>query len=53
MVYRVFTTNGSKCIRKFESLEEAQVWCWVKDVDHGYRIEWQYEGESKPRTLYA
>ena len=53
MIFRVFKSNGTKCIRKFDSIEEAKVWCWTMDVDHRYRIEWQYEGESSPRRLFV
>ena len=52
MIYRVFKSNGSKCIRKFESLQEAQEWCWTVDTGCYYRIDFQYENESSPRSIY-
>lgn len=51
MTYRVFTTNGTKCIRKFDNLDDAKSFCWLRD-GNGYRIEWQYEGECSPRRFY-
>lgn len=53
MTYRVFKSNGTKCIRKFESIDEAKAWCWTMNTGHSYRIEWQYEDESNPRVLYV
>lgn len=36
--FKVYKLNGTKCIRKFDSLEEAQSWVWVhEDL---YRIDW-------------
>ena len=53
MTYRVFKSNGTKCIRKFESIDEAQEWCWTANASHSYRIEFQYEGESEPRRIFV
>lgn len=52
MTYRVFKSNGTKCIRKFENIEDAKAWCWTVDTGCVYRIEWQYENESSPRRLF-
>lgn len=52
MTYRVYTENGTKCIRKFDSLDEAKRWCMVRDTGKTYRIEFQYEGEESPRRIY-
>ena len=36
--FRVYKLNGTKCIRKFDSLGEAQSWVWVhEDL---YRVDW-------------
>jgi hypothetical protein len=41
MTYRIYKGyGGTKCVRKFENLEDAQMWCWVRDHDEPYRIEW-------------
>ena len=52
MTYRVFKSNGSKCIRKFDSIDEAKAWCWSVDTGCAYRIEYQYKGESSPRKVF-
>lgn len=52
MTYRVFKSNGTKCIRKFENIEDAKAWCWTVGTGCLYRIEWQYENESNPRRLF-
>lgn len=52
MTYRIYKANGSKCIRKFESLDEAKEWCWLTETGNYYRIEWQYEDEASPRRMY-
>lgn len=53
MEYRVYKANGSKCIRKFEKLEDAQAWCWTVDTGKAYRIEWQYDDEDSPRKIFV
>ena len=38
LTFRVYKINGTKCIRKFDNLEEAQSWVWVhEDL---YRVDW-------------
>lgn len=50
MVYRVYKGYaGTKCIRKFDNLQEAQMWCWSRDREEPYRIEWEYENGDKRR----
>lgn len=53
MQYRVYKANGTRCIRKFDTLDEAQGWCWTRDTGETYRIEWQYPDEGEPRRLYV
>lgn len=53
MQYRVYEANGTRCIRKFDSLDEAQAWCWTVDTGKGYRIDFQYDGEDAPRSIYV
>lgn len=53
--YRVYKVGGVRCVRKFDSMEEAKAWCWTREPKkghEGYRIEWQYENESTPRSIY-
>lgn len=52
MQYRVYEANGTRCIRKFDSIDEAQEWCWTVDTGKSYRIEFQYDGEEAPRRVY-
>ena len=41
MSYRIYKGyRGTKCIRKFDSLEDAQMWCVIRDHTEPYRIEW-------------
>lgn len=41
MTYRVYKGyTGTKCVKKFDSLQDAQTWCWVRDRTEPYRIEW-------------
>jgi hypothetical protein len=41
MAYRVYRGySGRKCIRRFDSLDDAQMWCWSRDRVDPYRIEW-------------
>lgn len=53
MTYRVYKRNGTKCIKKFESIEDAKRWCWCRANSNPnlYRIEFQYEGEEAPRRI--
>lgn len=51
VIYKVYSARGSKCIRKFNDIDEAKEWCWLKERE--YRIELVYEGESKPRVIYV
>lgn len=50
MTYRIFTADGTKCIRKFDTMSEAREWCWEHEGYH--RIEWQYEDEADARRMY-
>ena len=52
MQYRVYEMNGTRCIRKFDSIDEASEWCMVVDTGKSYRIEFQYDGEEAPRRIY-
>jgi hypothetical protein len=38
MTFRVFTRTGTKCIRKFNSLDDAKHYTYVHE--NAYRIEW-------------
>jgi hypothetical protein len=38
LTFRVYTRTGSKCIRKFDALEDAKSWCFVRE--NKYRIDW-------------
>lgn len=40
MEFKVYGIDGTKCIRKFKSLEDAQSWAWTVDTGKAYRIEW-------------
>ena len=41
MTYRIYKGyTGTKCVKKFDNLRDAQMWCWVRDHDEPYRIEW-------------
>lgn len=53
MTYKVYKANGTKCIKKFENIDEAHEWCWLKDNGNEYRIEFQYENEDTPRRIYV
>ena len=47
MVYRIYKGyTGTKCVRKFDNLEDAQMWCWVRDGVDPYRIEWVEEADE-------
>lgn len=52
-VYKVYKGyKGKRCIKKFDDLIEAQMWCWSKDKEEPYRIEWQYPDEATPRHMF-
>ena len=38
MQFRVYKLNGTKCIRKFDSFEEAE--SWVNVHEDWYRVDW-------------
>lgn len=41
MTFRIYKGyTGTKCVRNFDSLEDAQTWCIVRDRKETYRIEW-------------
>ena len=50
--FRVYKTNGTRCIRKFDSLEAAKSWCFTCNSPDSHRIEWRYENETEPRRMY-
>lgn len=52
MTYRIYKRNGIKCIRKFDNLDDAKTWVWLREDCSQYRIEFQYENESEPRSIY-
>lgn len=52
MTYRVFKFDGTKCIRKFDSIEDAKTWCYTVNTGETYRIEFIFDGESAPRCEY-
>ena len=52
LTYRVYLAGGTHCIRKFDNLDEACQWCWVRDTGKVYRIEYQLEGEERPRRIF-
>lgn len=46
--YRVYEGYTSKrCIREFASKDDAMMWCWSRDHDDPYRIEWDENGKTK------
>ena len=48
MTYRVFEGYTSKrCIREFTSKDDAMMWCWSRDRNDPYRIEWTENGRTK------
>lgn len=60
MTYRVYKGyTGTKCVRKFKNLQDAQTWCWVRDHTEPYRIEWvepeeeRYGIRERRVTLYV
>lgn len=47
-MYKVYEGYlGKRCVRVFDRIEDAQIWCWSKDRDEPYRIEWVTEDGSK------
>lgn len=49
MTYRVYKGyKGTKCIRKFDNLDDAQMWCWVRESGP-YRIEWTEPADKHGR----
>lgn len=49
MTYRVYKGyKGTKCIRKFDNLDDAQMWCWVRESGP-YRIEWTEPADKRGR----
>lgn len=49
MAYRIYKGyTGTKCIRKFDNLDDAKMWCWLKDRgEEPYRIEWVEEADEE------
>lgn len=41
MTFKVYNGYmGTKCIKKFDNLQDAQTWCWIRDRKEPYRVEW-------------
>ena len=53
MTYKVYKANGTKCVKTFESIDEAKSWIWTRDNGNTYRIEYKYEDEEEPRKMYC
>lgn len=49
MSYRVYKaySGTNKCVRKFDSLDEAKTWCWTRDNGATYRIEWTVKADEE------
>jgi hypothetical protein len=50
--YRVYEANGTRCIRKFESLDDAKAWAWTVATGKSYRIEWAEE-DGRANRVFA
>lgn len=51
MTCKIYKLNGTRCIRKFDSIEDAQRWCWTVNTGDNYRIEVTVNGSV--RNLYV
>lgn len=52
MEYRVYAVGGARCIRKFESLDDAKAFCFALDTGKSYYIEFRYDDKDAPRRIY-
>ena len=48
MTYRIYKANGTKCVRRFESLQDALGWCFDPiRRSRPHRIEYAADGKVK------
>lgn len=49
---KVYVQGGKKCIKCFDSIRDAQEWCWTRNTGKSYVIEFKYPEEHDPRYIY-